>query len=284
MIGDSFTYGAGVNMEETFSAVLEELFRKQNKNIEVINGGVPGYSTLQAYQWLKKELIKYKPDVVILNFYINDFVDNLDPLLPGGQGNLLVRTQETTHAPSVLTNLYLWIREKFRLINYTIMQLKRNPSVRRLAVRLGYLDVAYPLEYSVLFKQLGPHAQKMVEESCEIIRDLHEYSRSRNFQLVGTLHPPLYLVRDESWQQLVDQYHIDPADVDRFLIVQRVQQCYQDIGVPYIDLTGPLTSFQHRYPDVYLFNRQGGHPGPRSHRMVAELIFEEIKTIQGGSL
>ena len=283
MLGDSFTYGVGVNMEETFSAVLEELFRKNDRKVEVINGGVPGYSTSQAYRWLKKELIKYEPDVVILNFYINDFVENLQPLSTDGQGNLLVQTRETSQHPSALKDMYMRVRESFRLINYIIMQLKRSPGLRRLAVRLGYLDVAYYPEYSVLFKHLAPQAQKMVENSCEIIRELHAYSGSHNFRLVGTFHPPNYLVQDESWQDLIGQYNIDPADVDRSLIVERLRQCYQKIGVPYIDLVGPLTAFQRRHPDLYLFNQHGGHPAPRSHRMVAELMFDKLAMMMGNS-
>ncbi len=65
-VGDSFTFGWGVEQNEAFPYICENLF---NKKIEVINAGVPGYSILEYYLYLKEELFKYKPNIIILVFY-----------------------------------------------------------------------------------------------------------------------------------------------------------------------------------------------------------------------
>lgn len=78
-IGDSFTFGFGVPQDNNFSKLLEKHLNKTNlitKNMpyryEVINAGVGNYNTLQELAFLKLEGHNYKPDHILLNFYLND--------------------------------------------------------------------------------------------------------------------------------------------------------------------------------------------------------------------
>lgn len=73
-LGDSNTFGLGVELENIF---LKELERKLNENFnthyEVINFGVPGYCTLQQIESLKTKAIYYEPDLVLIGFKSGDF-------------------------------------------------------------------------------------------------------------------------------------------------------------------------------------------------------------------
>ncbi len=68
VIGDSFAWGYGVEQAETFSSLLESALPAT----EVINGGVSGYSTDQALLWLRREGLRYDPDVVVYALSGND--------------------------------------------------------------------------------------------------------------------------------------------------------------------------------------------------------------------
>ena len=61
LIGDSYTFGAGVPIETHFSTLLRGSFTA----LEVINLGVNGYGIDQAFLRLQKEGFKYAPDLVI---------------------------------------------------------------------------------------------------------------------------------------------------------------------------------------------------------------------------
>jgi len=78
-LGDSWTFGEGVEDDETFSAQLEELLRDYcppKKKCEVINGGyAAGRGPDEAYLYLKNKGIRFKPDVVILGSFVNDTFD-----------------------------------------------------------------------------------------------------------------------------------------------------------------------------------------------------------------
>jgi hypothetical protein len=71
VLGDSFVWGYGVNQNEVFTEIIE----RKLKNIEIINAGVPGYSTDQELIWFQDEGLKYKPDLTILVISPNDFDD-----------------------------------------------------------------------------------------------------------------------------------------------------------------------------------------------------------------
>jgi len=64
VLGDSFTWGYGVNEPDTFCKVLEHEYF--HDNVEVLIAGIPGYGTDQQLLFYEKEIHKYKPDIVIL--------------------------------------------------------------------------------------------------------------------------------------------------------------------------------------------------------------------------
>lgn len=73
VLGDSVAFGLGVDFNNTFGYVLEkQLSNDFNKNVEVINFGVPGYDSSAEIEQLKIKALEYNPDVVILSFIMND--------------------------------------------------------------------------------------------------------------------------------------------------------------------------------------------------------------------
>ena len=76
-VGDSFTMGYGVEQDHAFPDIVRGLFSKvrRDKKIDVVNGGVTGWGTVQIQNFLKKNITKIAPDTVIYALYINDFYD-----------------------------------------------------------------------------------------------------------------------------------------------------------------------------------------------------------------
>jgi hypothetical protein len=80
ILGDSVTFGWGVNQGEEFPARLETLLREQNNVVwRVINAGVNGYNSEQEAIFFATEGIAYEPDIVILVYVANDVEPVIDP-------------------------------------------------------------------------------------------------------------------------------------------------------------------------------------------------------------
>lgn len=73
-LGDSYTFGWGINDNESYPRQLEAILNNGNHNmiVESINLAVPGYNTVQEYGVLIKEAGLYKPDMVVLGYVMND--------------------------------------------------------------------------------------------------------------------------------------------------------------------------------------------------------------------
>lgn len=76
MVGDSFTEGYGVAIEDTFGKLLEGYVAQTvNPKFELINAGIASWSPTPAYVYLDQFGLKYQPDLVMLNLTISDFSD-----------------------------------------------------------------------------------------------------------------------------------------------------------------------------------------------------------------
>jgi lysophospholipase L1-like esterase len=69
VIGDSFTWGQGIEASERFSNLLEGFL---GPRYEVLNLGIPGHDMPQHLDVLE-QLLPLRPDFVLLQLFINDF-------------------------------------------------------------------------------------------------------------------------------------------------------------------------------------------------------------------
>lgn len=72
ILGDSLTFGYGVNLNETYPKILENKLKTLG-NYEVLNFGVSGYNTAQEAELLATTVLNYSPDLIIIGFFYNDF-------------------------------------------------------------------------------------------------------------------------------------------------------------------------------------------------------------------
>lgn len=78
-LGDSSTFGWDVAEDEAWPALLEMLLRARGADVEVLNLGVPGYSTHQG-RLLLPEIWDLAPDGLIVAYGRNDEIDTNDTL------------------------------------------------------------------------------------------------------------------------------------------------------------------------------------------------------------
>jgi lysophospholipase L1-like esterase len=70
-LGDSLTLGWGVRQEESFANLMEEEMNKRIP-IEILNFGMGNYNTEQETHLFIEKGLKYRPDKVVLFYFIND--------------------------------------------------------------------------------------------------------------------------------------------------------------------------------------------------------------------
>jgi len=94
--GDSSIYGWGVRDHETYPVYLERALKRRlpDQRIEVINLGVPGYSTEQTLRLLDAVGWSYAPDLVVVSNIFSDcnidaFQDRAALRMTSGEGSVM---------------------------------------------------------------------------------------------------------------------------------------------------------------------------------------------------
>jgi len=72
--GDSIPHGWGLEYRESYPALLERMFEAGNSDhdLRVINAGIPGNTIVLGWQRLKRDVLRWKPHVVLVAFGLND--------------------------------------------------------------------------------------------------------------------------------------------------------------------------------------------------------------------
>ncbi len=118
-VGESSTWGHGVRVNETYSAVLQQLLVKSGRAARVVNAGVPAYTVQQSAVFLAEEAANLQPDVIVVYHQTNDFlpahgVDPHNPLvhLTGNDREMIERRRPLASLLKALfkSRLYLAIR------------------------------------------------------------------------------------------------------------------------------------------------------------------------------
>jgi len=116
--GDSGTFGWGVRDNESFSVYLQEFLGRRwgEGKVQVVNAGVPGYSSHQGLHVLKKWGPRLRPDIVIFSFGRNDH--NPTAWLTDRQRKKIPRPLVELQNVLLRTRLYQWFYMRTTLYMY----------------------------------------------------------------------------------------------------------------------------------------------------------------------
>jgi hypothetical protein len=158
MLGDSELLSVMLPYSDTLPVQLENLLNHNSgpKHFEVLNFGVEGYNTLQELEQLKVKGLKYNPDLIILNYCLND---------PGSAGYCFSKDFLTRHSALV------------RYFTYLI----RNTLLKQEKKRLNISTEIDEFNYIHLPNNFAP-VNKAIQEMAGI-------SKTRNNKLVVVVFP-----------------------------------------------------------------------------------------------
>ncbi|MCB9592312.1 MAG: SGNH/GDSL hydrolase family protein [Sandaracinaceae bacterium] len=281
VLGDSYTEARQVELEESFSARLEEQLATcpvlDGRPLEVLNFGVAGYGTAQEYLTLRERALAYSPDAVMLAFLTgNDVTDN-HPSLRFGQypyyelrdGELVLNDDfrdsewfrsRTASGPMALVRRYSRI---YQLLN----NLRGVSEAREQRGELGLNDAIYSPPASQDWNDAWAVTEALLARMNRELR-----ADGRPFFVV-TLSNALQVDPDPAVREA---YRTSIGAEDLFYPDHRVAEAGARDGYPVLNLAPPLREHAER-EHVYLHGFDNtqmgtGHWNATGHRVASELM------------
>lgn len=241
-VGDSFTFGNGVEVHQTFPSLLERRLAA-----EAINLGVPGYGVDQQLLMLESRGLGFQPDVVLLGLHTPDIFRNTNAF-HGQYGKPLFRIGPEGRL--VLTNVPV-----------------PEPGAPRPPQRRGPLDRSRLVQ--LFWVRLERHGFGEVWGVTEgILRRMAAVSEGAGARLVVLLLPPQYAVYGSRLERLSQSHTIDC-----------IAEILRESRIEHLDLTPVLAARVEREPGELLFYRKDGHFTPAGNEVIAR---EVERIILGG--
>lgn len=276
-LGDSFTFGNGVKLEETFLKQLESCLKPTVPSVEVINCGIPAYSPLQELRFLERYRASLEPDVVILGFFVgNDFIESGDlydsagtPTLRVVDGNLVsTRAAEREHSMIRLISQPL----RYYLSTHSHLYVFLRDRGSQLLSRFGLRPFNLPPDfckktYSERMEAAWRYTQAIIEATARNTAEHRE-------KLIVVILPVSYQVYQHTWNEYIAALKLDPSEYDLDKPQRLLAQFLDERGIEYVD---PLPALRQNIIGPPLFYSVDGHLTAEGHRIVSRVICEKFR-------
>jgi lysophospholipase L1-like esterase len=253
-LGESTTFGLGVDDDETYSARLQELLPKRTgREVTVINAGHSAYSSTQSLIYLRERGLALEPDMILFYHEANDYMPSA------------MRDSENHEVGVLLTDRELFESKLHRLNRFLLSHsavyrlLSRSYAQYRVG-RFDAGDVENPIEQiglpDIRVGVEGPEVGELLwrrvsdAERVDNFAELEAVARERGIELV-VMHPSY---RHSDVHECVLTRYAAANGLELF-DAQPIMHSKVSSSVMYLDLW---------------------HPSPYGHRLLAEALADEI--------
>lgn len=276
-MGDSFAFGWGVKLEDTYLYQLEQSLDR-SRPVRIIKTGTPGTGPGDQFHLLEEIGDRRQPQLVLLSFFIgNDFTD----VQMGGieqfdiKDGLMVRRQLGP------VSWMQTVREKMARSSHLLQFLRAvqldwqrrgaagsNTPNSALAARDPWL-----LEFSkVHLRIFPPETARGVIQTLEYLDRFLEYCHGRNIDFVLAVLPRSIQVNPKELAEWQAAFRISDQDLDLDHPQKVLAAWAQSRGARIVDLLPEFRRFRAEHPGQNLYFYPDAHFSVAGHKLAAEVL------------
>lgn len=298
--GDSWTFGYGVNVENSWPKKLEQyLLTNGLENIEVINCGRPGQFTGTYKKYMEKIVPLLNPDLVLVGVlqmddlaqpFTNSFTivqsGPVETFVRKGKSvmvrylkysfkNILPpsRTIDITSgwkktSKSIINDFKHWQKLRFSTLNDSVQYLFKSGN---LAPSLLDYYINYPDRTIIFNNQDHPATKFSIQEMNKDIKEMRDICYKHNSELIFINIPMNYFtghVVIRTPNDILNPYFEKNNNIDTI---------YRSIAnannLPYIEMTDHFIGLQNK--SEYLF-KYDGHPNEKGYEEIAKYVGQQL--------
>src|SRR3990167_2605849 len=269
ILGDSFAEGWGVEVDDRFDNVAQEVLTARNKKTEIINAGVRSYSPILALTLLKDKLIDFDPDMVILIFDMSDLhddfyyggwqrhFDKVKEIDPGWSAEIEVWPPEYTGLKQILMNSEAF-KTVYREVGTSFLNKKHKLTLTNLS-----------WDISIFAKAQGwENFDKAWNLNIANILLMSHFLDQKGIEFAIAVVPRGIYVSDSEWGRGREPLGIEKNKLYEPLPIEIIQKALSIRNIKTIDLYESLGN-SGKFPLYYGFD---GHWTVEGNRIVGEVL------------
>ncbi|NHZ85055.1 MAG: hypothetical protein GWP19_04140 [Planctomycetia bacterium] len=298
--GDSWTFGYGVNVEDSWPKKLEQyLFNKGIKNIEVINCGRPGQFTDTYRNYIEKIVPLLNPDLVLVGvlqlddlaqLYTNHYrLNHIDMIkkystkiksvfiryfkysfknIIGPSKIIDFASNWKKTSVAMINEFNYWQNIRFSTLNDTVQNLFKSGNLEPSLINY-YIN--YPDRITIFNNKNHPATKFAINKMSNDFALMKDICSKYNSDLIFINIPTNYftghiVIRNPS--DILNKYYESNNNIDPI---------YRSIAnknnLPYIELTDHFIGLQNK--SDYLF-KYDGHPNENGYEEIANYIGKQL--------
>lgn len=285
VLGDSFTWGFGVENEDNYTEVME---KDLGKEYEILNFGVSGYGRGQQLLYFKREVMQFNPDAVIIMAYPgNDLYDNVadDPAMEiyprpafsvDENGKLkisgipLTKPGGSFEERSFMRHIGKWMglysrsysfRVFYHAFNTVLKSWEKDPS--------KYVNPIYQVSNL-------PVLEKQAKVEHAIMKEFKQLLDEKGIQLLVAIASTTEMVRPQL--QRLQEKNAKGVDIDWKQPARILSQASQSLGISVVKLAPVLLKSEQQGKKVH--NNREFHWSKYGNYLVAKELEPYVKEMQ----
>ena len=270
-IGDSFTFGVGVNAEDAFPAVLERrLDEGGHVEWQVRNGGVGGYGPLRTAHALMSRQGNWRPEIVVHAIYVGNDLEDSDP--DHFRTSPVVRDgRMVTPGRHPFVQARMFLRTRSHLYAFLRQHLYGLYRASGLWQRSQYLDPIGLAEWPQRVTDVTwPAGQQAVQ-------DVRDWAAERGVRYLVVVIPARWQVDDGAWERYRHAWGREVDAFDRDHAQREVMAALARMDVPALNLLPVLRRAQAN--GVAGYYSLDPHWTAQGHAIAAETILLKLQAL-----
>jgi hypothetical protein len=281
VLGDSFTEGFQVPLEDTFCKVLEYKLNETQRHFEVINAGFAGVGTDYELLFFRREGYKYHPDSVIVAFFANDVYDNYRSKQILASDTAPVAYERK----GFVAGLRTFLAGKSCAYNYFGYVLPKHvPSVAKVLMKLGLLSYqpiddaqgVPQLQYMVFQKEYGPELERAWRVTENLMLLLKEEVENQGSKLAVFSIPFREQIEEDLWRSKLSRSGMEKREWDLNKPDRILSEVLNYAGIPFLQLVPHFRKAAEGSALYHAMDKNGrdGHWNVDGHRLAGQVIYD----------
>lgn len=282
-VGDSQTFGHGVQLNQAFAKLVENI-----TGFETINAGCPGWGPDQSLIFLKQYGMRYHPDIVVLGLYIGNDLQDL-----AGSLNQKFVVSDTRTLFKLLKEIILgqrqdsicrvvksFLRFRFRVFSFFIDKSKvvyrefRRKFFKKTDV-LQHMPEFLKLLY-VKRQYYSDDIRIEYDKMFGILNEFERYCKSNGIDFYVAIIPQRAQVSNKDWLDVLKVYNLSPELFDRRLPNSRIIEYCRSRGIKVSDASDAFAKYCESAKGQLYFSCDD-HLNKKGHEITADTITNNIK-------